>query len=52
MLLAGALEPDLSLYDDLAARLPDVEVAAISDCTGLGLIRGAVQDGTRVAAAL
>jgi 2,4-dienoyl-CoA reductase (NADPH2) len=52
VVLAGVPEPDLSLYDALVARLPDVEVTAIGDCTGLGLIRKATEDAARVAAAL
>jgi len=52
VVLAGVLEPDLSLYDDLVVRLPQVEVTAIGDCTGLGLIRKATEDAARVAAAL
>ena len=52
VLLAGALEPDLDLYDDLVARLPATEVTAIGDCTGLGLIRKATEEAARVAAAL
>jgi 2,4-dienoyl-CoA reductase (NADPH2) len=52
VLLAGTLEPDLTLYDALVARMPDTEVTAIGDCTGLGLIRKATEDAARVAAAL
>jgi len=52
VVLAGALEPDLGLHDALVARLPHVEVSAIGDCTGLGLIRKATEDAARVAAAL
>jgi 2,4-dienoyl-CoA reductase (NADPH2) len=52
VVLAGALEPDLGLYDDLVARLPQAEVTAIGDCTGLGLIRKATEDAARVAVAL
>jgi 2,4-dienoyl-CoA reductase (NADPH2) len=52
VLLAGSVEPDLDLHDAIAARLPEVEVTAIGDCTGLGLIRKATEDAARVAAAL
>jgi 2,4-dienoyl-CoA reductase (NADPH2) len=52
VVLAGTLKPDLGLYDDLVARLPDVPVTAIGDCTGLGLIRKATEDAVRVAVAL
>ena len=52
VVLAGVLEPDLALHDELVTRLPDVEVTAIGDCTGLGLIRKATEDAARVAAAL
>lgn len=47
VVLAGALAPDTTLYDDLAARLPDIPVSAVGDCTGLGLIQKAVEDGAR-----
>lgn len=52
VVLAGTLEPDLTLYDELKARLPRTQVSAIGDCTGLGLIRKATEDAARVAAAL
>ena len=52
VLVAGVLEPDLGLYDELVARLPQAEVTAIGDCTGLGLIRKAMEDAVRAAAAL
>jgi 2,4-dienoyl-CoA reductase (NADPH2) len=52
VVLAGALEPDLALYDELVARMPGVAVTAIGDCTGLGLIRKATEDAARVAAGL
>jgi 2,4-dienoyl-CoA reductase (NADPH2) len=52
VVLAGELQPDLALHDALVARLPSVEVTAIGDCTGLGLIRKATEDAARVAAAL
>lgn len=51
-MLAGTLEPDPRLYDALVAALPGIEVTAIGDCTGLGLIRKATEDGARAAAAL
>jgi 2,4-dienoyl-CoA reductase (NADPH2) len=52
VVLAGSVEPDLSLHDALVSRLPGVEVMAIGDCTGLRLVRGATEDAARVAAAL
>lgn len=39
VILAGSLEPDLTLYDAVAQRLPEVEFHAVGDCTGPGLIR-------------
>jgi len=32
--------------------MPDTEVHAAGDCTGLGLIRKATEDGTRAACAI
>lgn len=52
VVLAGVLEPDLTLHDALAARLPDIEVVAVGDCTGLGLIQKAVEDGARAGATI
>lgn len=52
VVVAGEAHPDLALRDAIAARLPDVEITAIGDCTGFGLIRGAVEAGHRVASAL
>ena len=52
VLLAGALEADLTLHDLLVARLPDVELVAVGDCTGLGLVQKAVEDGARAGANL
>lgn len=52
VVLAGALEADLSLHDALVARLPGAEVVAVGDCTGLGLIQKAVEDGARAGATL
>jgi 2,4-dienoyl-CoA reductase (NADPH2) len=50
VVLAGRLEPDTGLFDALRERVP--EAHAIGDCTGLGLVRKATDDATRVACAL
>ncbi len=50
VVLAGELEADTSLFDALKGEVP--ELHAVGDCTGLGLIRKATEDATRVAAAL
>jgi 2,4-dienoyl-CoA reductase (NADPH2) len=52
VVLAGTLEADTSLYDALTASLPEVKVSAAGDCTGLGLIRKATEDGARAACAI
>ena len=52
VVLAGSLEPDTRLYDALAAAMPDAIVSAAGDCTGLGLIRKATEDGARAACAI
>ncbi|MCZ4497584.1 MAG: oxidase [Marmoricola sp.] len=52
VILAGEARPELTLYDALVARLPDVPVTAIGDATGLGLIRKATEDAARAVAAL
>jgi 2,4-dienoyl-CoA reductase (NADPH2) len=52
VVLAGSLEPDTSLFDALTATLPEVKVTAAGDCTGLGLIRKATEDGARAACAI
>jgi 2,4-dienoyl-CoA reductase (NADPH2) len=52
VLLAGAVEADLSWRDELVAALPGVEVVAVGDCAGPGLIQKAVEDGARAGAAL
>ena len=51
-MLAGTLEADLTLHDAVVAALPDVPVHAVGDCTGLGLIRKAVEDGARAAVSI
>jgi 2,4-dienoyl-CoA reductase (NADPH2) len=50
VVLAGEVAPDTTLYDTLAGRVP--ELHAIGDCTGLGLVRKATEEGARVACAL
>jgi len=52
VVLAGTLEPDLALHDALVDRLPGADVVAVGDCTGLGLIQKAVEDGARAGANL
>jgi 2,4-dienoyl-CoA reductase (NADPH2) len=50
VVLAGAHEADTELYAAVRDSVP--EAFAIGDCTGLGLIRKAIDDATRVACAL
>jgi len=50
ILLAGEVEPDTTLYDSVRQRVP--EAYAIGDCTGLGLIRKAVEEAARIACSL
>ena len=52
VVVAGTLEPDTELYEKLVAAMPDTSVAAAGDCTGLGLIRKATEDGARAACAI
>jgi 2,4-dienoyl-CoA reductase (NADPH2) len=52
VLLTGTVEADTSLRDELATRLPGIDVVAVGDCTGLGLIQKAVEDGARAGAGL
>jgi 2,4-dienoyl-CoA reductase (NADPH2) len=42
----------MSLHDSLAARLPTLEFHAAGDCSGLGLIRNATEEGARLACAI
>jgi 2,4-dienoyl-CoA reductase (NADPH2) len=46
VILAGRVEADLALFDALEGRVPEVHAAG--DCTGLGLIRKAVEEGARI----
>lgn len=50
VILAGEVEADTTLFDQLQDQLP--EVHAVGDCTGLGLIRKAALEGAQVANAL
>jgi 2,4-dienoyl-CoA reductase (NADPH2) len=50
VILAGEVEADTTLFDQLQEQFP--EVHAIGDCTGLGLIRKAALEGAQVANAL
>ncbi len=45
VIVAGAVEPDTSLADEIGDRFEDLHV--IGDCTGLGLIRKALEEGAR-----
>jgi 2,4-dienoyl-CoA reductase-like NADH-dependent reductase (Old Yellow Enzyme family) len=40
------------LHDTLSATMPDAEVHAAGDCSGLGLIRKATEEGARAACAI
>ncbi|MDP7074903.1 MAG: FAD-dependent oxidoreductase [Myxococcota bacterium] len=50
VVLAGEVESDLTLFDALRLRLP--EVHAVGDCTGLGLIQKATAEAARAACAI
>jgi 2,4-dienoyl-CoA reductase (NADPH2) len=52
VVIAGTLQPNTELYEKLVAALPDASVSAAGDCTGLGLIRKATEDGARAACAI
>lgn len=52
VVLAGTVEPDTTLFDAVVAALPGAEVRAAGDCTGLGLIRKATEEGARAACAI
>jgi hypothetical protein len=43
VVIAGTVEPDTDLFDTLVATMPDAEVHAAGDCSGLGLIRKATR---------
>jgi 2,4-dienoyl-CoA reductase (NADPH2) len=50
VILAGTVEADTTLCDTLRDRVP--ELHAVGDCTGLGLIRKAIEEGARAACAI
>jgi 2,4-dienoyl-CoA reductase (NADPH2) len=50
VVLAGHLEADTAFFDAVKGLVP--EAHAVGDCTGLGLVRKATEEATRVAAAL
>jgi hypothetical protein len=52
VVLAGTVEPDTMLFDRLVSAMPGAEVDAAGDCSGLGLIRKATEDGARAACAI
>jgi 2,4-dienoyl-CoA reductase (NADPH2) len=52
VVLAGTVEPDTALFDALVAAMPGTDVHAAGDCTGLGLIRKATEEGARAACAI
>jgi 2,4-dienoyl-CoA reductase (NADPH2) len=52
VIIAGTLQPNTELREKLVAALPNTAVHAAGDCTGLGLIRKATEDGARAACAI
>nr|WP_292678358.1 FAD-dependent oxidoreductase [Nocardioides sp.] len=50
VVLAGTVHAAPSLYDEVVAGLPDVEVVAVGDCARPGLVQKAVEDGARAGA--
>ena len=52
VVLAGTVEPDTTLFDSLVTAMPDTQVHAAGDCSGLGLIRKATEEGARAACAI
>lgn len=49
---ASILHPETAMFDTPVSAMPDAEVHAAGDCTGLGLIRKATEDGARAACAI
>ncbi|GLE53653.1 hypothetical protein ATCCBAA256_32160 [Mycobacterium montefiorense] len=52
VVIAGSVEPNTALFDTLKAALPGADVHAAGDCSGLGLIRKATEEGARAACAI
>ncbi|OBF57868.1 NADH oxidase [Mycobacterium sp. 852002-50816_SCH5313054-b] len=52
VVVAGTVQPDTSLFDSVVAAMPGAEVHAAGDCSGLGLIRKATEEGARAACAI
>jgi 2,4-dienoyl-CoA reductase (NADPH2) len=52
VVIAGTVEPDTTLFDAVVAAMPGTEVHAAGDCSGLGLIRKATEEGARAACAI
>ncbi|NTY59417.1 FAD-dependent oxidoreductase [Mycolicibacterium sphagni] len=52
VIVAGHPEANTALFDALTDRLPSAKVHAVGDCTGLGLIRKATEDGARAACSI
>ena len=49
VVIAGTPQPDTELYDAMVAAMPGADMHAAGDCSGLGLIRKATEDGARAA---
>lgn len=52
VVIAGTVQPDTALFDALVAAMPGTAVHAAGDCSGLGLIRKATEEGARAACAI
>jgi 2,4-dienoyl-CoA reductase (NADPH2) len=52
VIIAGQPEANTALFDALTDRLPGTKLHAVGDCTGLGLIRKATEDGARAACSI
>lgn len=52
VIVAGHPEANTALFDALTDRLPGAKLHAVGDCTGLGLIRKATEDGARAACSI